>query len=96
MTETQPAPSPTPGARHVVVVPGSIDMVSLLGPGDDHLSLIEDSFDADVHVRGNRITLHGEPHEVALAQLAGTAGAQPVAWRVQAPSERYARPGPDD
>jgi phosphate starvation-inducible protein PhoH and related proteins len=68
MTETQPAPSPTPGARHVVVVPGSIDMVSLLGPGDDHLSLIERSFDLRVHVRGNRITLEGDPGEVALAE----------------------------
>ena len=68
MTETQPAPSPTAGARHVVVVPGSIDMVSLLGPGDDHLSLIERSFDLRLHVRGNRITLEGDPGEVALAE----------------------------
>jgi phosphate starvation-inducible PhoH-like protein len=64
MTETQPAQ----GARHVVVVPGSIDMVSLLGPGDDHLSLIERSFDLRLHVRGNRITLEGDPGEVALAE----------------------------
>ena len=54
--------------RHVVVVPNSINMVSLLGPGDEHLGLIEKAFDADVHVRGNRITLHGEPREVALAE----------------------------
>src|SRR6059058_4995462 len=64
MTETSPAQ----GARHVVVVPGSIDMVSLLGPGDDHLSLIERSFDLRLHVRGNRITLDGDPGEVALAE----------------------------
>jgi phosphate starvation-inducible protein PhoH and related proteins len=64
MTETHPAE----GARHVVVVPGSIDMVSLLGPGDDHLSLIERSFDLRLHVRGNRITLQGDPGEVALAE----------------------------
>ena len=54
--------------RHTVVVPNSINMVSLLGPGDEHLSLIESSFDAEVHVRGNRITLNGDPGEVALAE----------------------------
>src|SRR4051794_17802635 len=63
MTETQP----TQGTRHTVVVPGSIDMVSLLGPGDDHLDLIERSFDLTLHVRGNRITLEGDHREVALA-----------------------------
>lgn len=54
--------------RHTVVVPNSIDMVSLLGPGDEHLGLIERGFDAEIHVRGNRITLHGDPGEVALAE----------------------------
>jgi phosphate starvation-inducible PhoH-like protein len=63
MTETQP----TQGTRHTVVVPASIDMVSLLGPGDDHLDLIERSFDLTLHVRGNRITLEGDHGEVALA-----------------------------
>ncbi|WP_310964160.1 PhoH family protein [Nocardioides terrisoli] len=57
-----------PAAAHTVVVPNSINMVSLLGPADAHLGLIEKSFDADVHVRGNRITLHGEPAEVALVE----------------------------
>lgn len=70
MTDTHrqdgtPATYPT---RHTVVVPNSINMVSLLGPGDEHLALIERSFEADVHVRGNRITLYGEPGEVALAE----------------------------
>ena len=65
-----PAESPASGARshHTVVVPNSIDMVSLLGPGDEHLALIEKAFDAAVHVRGNRITLEGDPGEIALAQ----------------------------
>jgi phosphate starvation-inducible PhoH-like protein len=54
--------------RHVVVVPNSINMVSVLGPGDEHLALIERAFAADIHVRGNRITLNGEPGEVALAE----------------------------
>jgi phosphate starvation-inducible PhoH-like protein len=59
---------PANATRHTVVVPNSINMVSLLGPGDEHLDLIERSFDADVHVRGNRVTLYGEPGEVALAE----------------------------
>ena len=45
----------------MVVVPNSINMVSLLGPGDEHLAVIERAFDADVHVRGNRITLTASP-----------------------------------
>jgi phosphate starvation-inducible PhoH-like protein len=54
--------------RHTVVVPNSIDMVSLLGPGDEHLGMIERGFGCEIHVRGNRITLHGDPGEVALAE----------------------------
>jgi phosphate starvation-inducible PhoH-like protein len=56
--------------QHVVVVPNSINMVSLLGPSDEHLTLMEKAFEADVHVRGNQITLRGEPSEVALAERA--------------------------
>jgi phosphate starvation-inducible PhoH-like protein len=59
---------PSHQTRHTVVVPNSIDMVSLLGPGDEHLGIIERGFRAEIHVRGNRITLHGEPGEVALAE----------------------------
>ncbi|WP_372735556.1 PhoH family protein [Nocardioides sp.] len=54
--------------KHTVVVPNSINMVSLLGPGDEHLGLIEDAFDADVHVRGNRVTLSGPPAELAMIE----------------------------
>ncbi|HET6166980.1 MAG TPA: PhoH family protein [Marmoricola sp.] len=43
-------------------------MVSLLGPRDTHLALIEQALEADIHVRGNEITLTGEPGEVALAE----------------------------
>jgi len=62
MTDTSPAPT------HTVVVPNSIDMVSVLGPGDAHLGIIERAFGATVHVRGNRITLSGPPAEIALAE----------------------------
>ena len=54
--------------QHIIDVPNSINMVSLLGPNDEHLSLIENGFDADVHVRGNRVTLRGESSELALAE----------------------------
>jgi phosphate starvation-inducible PhoH-like protein len=54
--------------KHTVTVPNSINMVSLLGPGDEHLGLIEAAFDADVHVRGNRVTLEGPPAELALIE----------------------------
>src|ERR1700760_2309117 len=67
MTPTTDQPADTPTTRHTVVVPNSINMVSLLGPGDEHLGLIEQAFDADIHVRGNRITLQGQPAEIALA-----------------------------
>jgi phosphate starvation-inducible PhoH-like protein len=62
MTDTSPAPT------HIVVVPNSIDMVSVLGPGDAHLGIIERAFGATVHVRGNRITLSGPRSEIALAE----------------------------
>ncbi|MCY4725837.1 PhoH family protein [Nocardioides sp. STR2] len=68
MTATNQPGSPQERPTHTVVVPNSIDMVSVLGPGDEHLRLIERSFDATVHVRGNRITLAGESAEVATAE----------------------------
>ncbi len=63
-----PTPAAANATRHTVVVPTSIDMVSLLGPGDEFLGIIEGAFKADVHVRGNRITMSGEPGEVARAE----------------------------
>src|SRR5450759_233654 len=38
-------------------------MVDLLGHGDHLLKLIEDQFEADINVRGNEITIAGEPTE---------------------------------
>ncbi len=70
---TEPSNRPTTvdsqdQTQHTVVVPTSINMVSLLGPGDEHLRLMEKAFGADIHVRGNQVTLAGEPAEVALAE----------------------------
>ena len=41
-------------------------MVSLLGSGDELLHVIEQAFGADIHVRGNEITVTGEPPENTL------------------------------
>jgi phosphate starvation-inducible protein PhoH and related proteins len=80
MTEPTTDPAADPGAgsdgsgaltevpTHVVLVPHSINMVALLGPGDEHLDLIEKAFKADIHVRGNQVTLRGQPPEVALVE----------------------------
>ncbi len=62
------SPSGAETPPHSVVVPHSVNMVALLGPGDEHLTLIENAFAADVHVRGNLVTLRGEPAEVALVE----------------------------
>lgn len=61
MTETE---LPT----HTIVIPASVPMVALLGPSDEHLALIEKAFKADIHVRGNQVTLRGDSAEVALAE----------------------------
>src|SRR5690349_1564336 len=68
-TETQrPTTRSDDAARHTVVVPNSINMVSLLGPKDENLEIIERAFEADVHVRGNRVTIVGRPAEIALVE----------------------------
>ena len=51
-----------------VVVPGSIPMVGVVGASDEFLRLLEKTLDADIHVRGNEITLTGEPAAVSRAE----------------------------
>jgi phosphate starvation-inducible protein PhoH and related proteins len=69
MTAPHTGPGDDPETpTHTIVVPSSIPMVSLLGPRDEHLLLIERAFDADIHVRGNQVTLRGESAEVALVE----------------------------
>jgi len=46
-----------------LVVPPDLNMMDLLGQGDDLLRLIEDQFESDVSVRGNQITINGLPGE---------------------------------
>ncbi|MCW2658933.1 MAG: phoH1 [Mycobacterium sp.] len=43
-------------------------MVGLLGSADENLRALERILNADLHVRGNAVTLAGEPADVALAE----------------------------
>ncbi|MDQ2585914.1 PhoH family protein [Saccharothrix yanglingensis] len=43
-------------------------VLALLGSRDENLRLAEELLDADVHVRGNEITLSGQPADVAFAE----------------------------
>jgi phosphate starvation-inducible protein PhoH and related proteins len=57
----------TTGTQALIVVPASLDMVTLLGSGDELVRVIERSFpDLDLHVRGNEIRLSGSAEDVAL------------------------------
>lgn len=49
-----------------IVIPDDHSMVALLGTGDELLHVIEREFAADIHVRGNEITVSGPPSETAL------------------------------
>ena len=54
-------------AQTKIVVPGSQAMVGLLGSRDELLRIIEEALASDVHVRGNEITISGDPADNALA-----------------------------
>lgn len=47
-----------------VVVPRDLSMVEILGYRDNFLNLIESRFNSDILVRGNEITIKGDPEEV--------------------------------
>jgi phosphate starvation-inducible PhoH-like protein len=66
MTETT---SSNTRIEHRVVVPSSLDMVSLLGSGDSFLREIERQFpEVNIHVRGNEMRLAGPSVEVTLVE----------------------------
>jgi phosphate starvation-inducible protein PhoH and related proteins len=58
--------SPDGRTRVKIVIPDDHSMVSLLGSRDELLHVIEGAFGADIHVRGNEITVTGTPEETAL------------------------------
>ncbi|SCF44515.1 phosphate starvation-inducible protein PhoH [Micromonospora saelicesensis] len=66
MTGTPP-PGP-PRVQTRITVPDPKIMVNLLGAGDEILRLVERSVTSDVHVRGNEITITGDPADNALAE----------------------------
>jgi phosphate starvation-inducible protein PhoH and related proteins len=53
-------PSPT---QLKLLVPGNDLMVNLLGHRDELLKLVEESFPVTIHVRGNEITVTGDPDD---------------------------------
>ena len=57
----------TATAQSKVTVPDTA-VLALLGSKDENLRVVEELLSADVHVRGNEVTLSGEPAEVAFAE----------------------------
>jgi phosphate starvation-inducible PhoH-like protein len=55
--------------RSSIDVPPDL-VVGLLGSADENLRALERTLSADLHVRGNTVTLSGEPADVALAERA--------------------------
>jgi phosphate starvation-inducible protein PhoH and related proteins len=65
---TAPTDGDTPQrVSTTLVVPGEQAMVALLGSRDELLRVIEARLDSDVHVRGNEITITGNPADNAAA-----------------------------
>jgi phosphate starvation-inducible protein PhoH and related proteins len=81
--ETNAAGSSTSQVRSSIDVPPDLIM-GLLGSADQNLRALERILPADLHVRGNAVTLTGEPADVALAErvlselVAVVAGGQPL------------------
>ncbi|OBH04538.1 MULTISPECIES: PhoH family protein [unclassified Mycobacterium] len=69
--------------RSSINVPPDL-VVGLLGSADENLRALERTLSADLHVRGNAVTISGEPADVALAEravselIAIVAGGQPL------------------
>ncbi len=65
---TRPAGAPVT-VVHTIVVPPEVPMVALLGTRDELVRAVEKAFPrADVHVRGNEVTVTGAPADVALVE----------------------------
>ena len=57
-----------PIGESTLVVADERQMVGLLGSRDSLLRLLEENLAADIHVRGNRVTLRGSAEDVAFAE----------------------------
>ncbi len=67
--ETSAADASSAQVRSSIDVPPDL-VVGLLGSADENLRALERTLSADLHVRGNAITVSGEPADVALAERA--------------------------
>ena len=57
-------------SQATIIVPASFPMVTVLGPGDSFLRVIESAVpDSDVHVRGNEIRITGTAEDVGLVEM---------------------------
>ena len=54
----------TDNTHIALTAPASVDMALITGPSDAHLRLVQQSFEARIGVRGDIITLEGDPSEV--------------------------------
>ncbi len=72
LTGDEGADAETPAApsESTLVVADERQMMGLLGSRDSLLRLLEEGLAADIHVRGNRVTLKGAAADVALAERA--------------------------
>ncbi|HEX2297418.1 MAG TPA: PhoH family protein [Pseudonocardiaceae bacterium] len=61
--------TPPEPVQSKIVIPDSA-VLALLGSRDENLRVTEDLLAADVHVRGNEVTLSGSPADVAFAERA--------------------------
>jgi phosphate starvation-inducible PhoH-like protein len=61
-------PAGAGGTQVKIVIPDDHSMVSLLGSRDELLHVIENAVDADIHVRGNEITITGSLRETGVAE----------------------------
>ncbi|MDT5166862.1 MAG: phosphate starvation-inducible protein PhoH [Mycobacterium sp.] len=81
--ESNAAGSSTSQVRSSIDIPPDL-VLGLLGSADENLRALERILAADLHVRGNAVTLSGEPADVALAErvlselVAIVAGGQPL------------------
>jgi phosphate starvation-inducible protein PhoH and related proteins len=67
VTPRETTAAPANAVRSSIHVPPDI-VVGLLGSADENLRALERTLAADIHVRGNEVTLSGTPSDVALAE----------------------------
>ncbi|WP_025735545.1 PhoH family protein [Mycobacterium genavense] len=67
--EALPGPDLKAQVRSSIDIPPDL-VVGMLGSSDENLRALERILSADLHVRGNAVTLSGEPADVALAEHA--------------------------